>query len=786
MAVVYIVFMCLATAFNVVWLAYIISHLPFGKKHRKERVAFIRSYKKGDFTVAFVPYFVLFFAGVLYTRTIIPKVQFSFSIFVDSFFDSLAKTLYLAGLRFDTGTVQAFMDSCKCFKTAIYIAFSIVVFNAVLFFLSFLMQRLSLFFATARRLRKKRTRKNTCFIYGKNPTNVYIYNSDKENEYPVKYIIDEFKDRGDDEYFSRGITYANLLNNESEAKYLKKYLNCKFKDQKELVMIINFEDDATNLSLCNSLLKEIGEYHKEYERYEAVPEKKLDKELTAAEKLEEQLDSVSTRLSKLSIYVFGDGTKDSLYYELESRGFGVIHYMNKYRNVGQGFLWDNPLVKYMDERHIDYAKGLLKPGVKATFALVGFGKMNRELFSNLVSGNQFATEDENGNPVPLQMDYYLYDKNENLFSKDLNYGYFRYEKFYKGFTVVEEDEEERKKKESKVKEEKEKYLPLAPLPANVMPIEDCDINSPEFFESLQKNLVASDERHLNLVFVSFGEDLENAELAKKIAQLGREWGISNLKVFVRMKHPKSNRALIERAADAEGGAEVRIYGDEDELYSLKRILSKTILKFGMLTDSTYQRVSKSKSGSVKDIMLNRLWYATRYNIDRISSCYSGINVKNMLGLMNLEVSSSDEGLLTKDAYDSIYQPEGKNSIIRNNLMFTEHMRWTAFMICNGYVPSTREQIRKKDEPGKKGKCHEERRHGNITTYDGLDEFARIVSEVFNNKPEDNDVKQFDAMIMENCPTILGMMGLGIKKKLTILETQETEAEVGNEVNNELP
>lgn len=735
----------LATAFNVVWIAYILRHICIGKENRKKRIEFIRSYKKGNCTVAFIPYFFLHLTGALYTKTIAAEASLNVTIAFESFFDSLAKTLFLAGLRFDTGSIQKYMEAWRFYKVSIYLAFSLVVFNAALFVCSFLNQRISFRKASSRRLRNEWVRENTCFIFGNNPRNVSVYDSDKANEYPVKFIVDEFGDKGSDEFFSNGIRYANYLGEKEEAGYLEKYLNYKAKDQKELVMIINFEDDEKNLSLCNSLLEIITKYHKENEKYDAQTESipndtRSDEEKRIVE-LKEKLDKMSIRLSRVSIYVFGDGTKDSLFYELESKGFGVIHYMNKYRYIGQGFLWDNPLVDYMDERHIDYEKALLKPGFKASFSLVGFGKINRELFSNLVAGNQFAAEDGNGKPIPLQMNYYLYDKNENIYSKDLNYGYFRYEKFYHEKAGVDDKE----------------YLPLAPLPANVIPVEDCDINSPVFFESLQKSMYPSDE-HLNFVFVSYGEDLENAELAEKIAQLGRDWKIANLEVFVRMKHPRSNRSLVEKS-------NVHVYGDEDEVYSLDKILSKTILKLGMLTDTTYQKVSKEGSEnanpSIKDMLLGRFWYATRYNIDRISSCYSGINVKNRLGLMNFCISSSsDKKIVSKDEFDSIYQPQGEDSVVRKNLMFMEHMRWNAFMICNGYVPSTRDQIL----DGSKGKCHEERRHGNLTTYDGLDEFAKILYDKFGGKLEDLDVKKYDAMFMDWCTELSQLAGLSINNR----------------------
>ena len=127
-----------------------------------------------------------------------------------------------------------------------------------------------------------------------------------------------------------------------------------------------------------------------------------------------------------------------------------------------------------------------------------------------------------------------------------------------------------------------------------------------------------------------------------------------------------------------------------------------------------------------------------------------------LGLLGLTVSDSGEAI-TPDEYERKYK---NNEIAKKNLADSEHMRWNAYMICNGYIPSTIDQIRslnpniESEKELKKKQEHTERRHCNLTTIDGLDEYKKLLGNEFHTNPDDYDVVKYDYDIMDNCYKIV--------------------------------
>lgn len=139
--------------------------------------------------------------------------------------------------------------------------------------------------------------------------------------------------------------------------------------------------------------------------------------------------------------------------------------------------------------------------------------------------------------------------------------------------------------------------------------------------------------------------------------------------------------------------------------------------------------------------------------------------------------------------------------IRNNLAMQEHSRWNSYMLSCGIVPASIDQIlnekvidnrkyqlkfnketngyeivdRVKRERNSNGKNYYVRRHGNITTFAGLNEFVLMCtrrdnpkldpnSKEFEDKLFDNDVIKYDYQIMDDLPWFLEKAGYVIIKK----------------------
>ena len=55
----------------------------------------------------------------------------------------------------------------------------------------------------------------------------------------------------------------------------------------------------------------------------------------------------------------------------------------------------------------------------------------------------------------------------------------------------------------------------------------------------------------------------------------------------------------------------------------------------------------------------------------------------------------------------------------------EHYRWNSYMLSYGIVPATKEEIATSEKHGKDYKL---RRHGNLTTFDGLLEYRELAAD----------------------------------------------------------
>ena len=98
--------------------------------------------------------------------------------------------------------------------------------------------------------------------------------------------------------------------------------------------------------------------------------------------------------------------------------------------------------------------------------------------------------------------------------------------------------------------------------------------------------------------------------------------------------------------------------------------------------------------------------------------------------------------------------------VRKTFAVQEHQRWNACMIAAGIVPSTKAQIAEENN----GKRLDLRRHGCITTFDGLIGFRKIVAERTGRSEEETDVIRYDYQLMDDALWLLGSNGYKIVRK----------------------
>ena len=155
-------------------LALVIVSIIF--KTREERISFVRSFKRGKCAVIYVTALPLYVMGGIYAG----------EGFLSAFFNAISEMISLVVLKFDIDSLPSLVYENSFYKFTLYFCFFLVTLNAILFSLSLIGQRLWNFLMRVKRIF---SRKEILYIFGNNPENIQIYESDGDER--VKAIVDK-------------------------------------------------------------------------------------------------------------------------------------------------------------------------------------------------------------------------------------------------------------------------------------------------------------------------------------------------------------------------------------------------------------------------------------------------------------------------------------------------------------------------------------------------------------------------------------------------------------------
>ena len=711
---------------------YILANVAF--KKRKQKIIFVRGFKKGKFAIVYLTAIPLYFISYLNSGT-----NWGIAIF-----KSIHKIINLIVLKYETEDIATLMQANELYKITVYFCFVLVLVNTVMLTLSLTIQHL---WCRVQALKAIITWKDKLYLFGNNPQNVAIYNSDgrKRN----KVIIDNISDSDCEKLYLDEIAFISDISPEDN---LKRLLKVAKRMNREHIFIINTGDEEKNIMLCTAIVDEIA---------------------SASERIQDHL------FLKLKVYVFGDPRYQAIYEDIISSGYGCIHYVSKYQKMAIDFIDRYPLAFFMNENHVDYETSLIKSGVNINVALIGFGQTNQQVFLTSVANNQFLTEGQTA-PVLKPVNYFIFDKNPARNNKNLNHSYYRF------------------KNEIYSPKQDDAYLPFPALPATETYIR-LDINSKNFYDKI-RSTVASNPKDANFVVIAFGTDLENLDMAQKLVEKRKEWNADNLIIFVKVRVWHKEQTLLE-----EKGCYF-IGNENDAVYDINRIMEDKLFIMAMKRNDAYDLERKIRDGEIviseeslrqQSSTANENWFKSKSQMERDSSLFSCLSLRSKLNLMNLDycpVGANNIPAVSEEEYFKIYAhddmpveseysaiSDGKKIIKygldlkntrRGNMAIHEHQRWNSFMISRGIVPATKEQIltemvvKDGELVHSNGRNYAVRRHGNLTTNEGLVQFRRMVAGRDNISEEQADVVRFDYQILDDAYWLLSTSNYKIihKKK----------------------
>ncbi|MCD8373035.1 MAG: hypothetical protein LUD27_07040 [Clostridia bacterium] len=730
------------TTISLLWLSGIIGYIIFRiAKMAKDRDSaklyeFLKSFKKGSCFLVYFAAIPLYFSA-LYSG----GASLGYSIFT-----AIEKSISLVVLSFDYGAASALIAANAYYAVVIYICYIAVILNAVLFAASLAGMRLMNYIYRLLALKQK---KNIYIIVGCNEGNKKIVSSiakkDKakgeKGEYSVLIVSDaDLKNKDDLNLTMIGNKMAYVAcDTDKFGDFLEKKIAAKkLWTNKSVNIIINTKDSETNLLLTQKLSKFIGERD--------IPHNILNR-------------------NGVNGYVFCEPKDSSTFNFYVENTHGAIQYINKYRLVAMDFISKYPLTRYMDTE-IDQTFPALKKDVEVNFVMLGFGRQNRQLFHTSVSTQQFMTID-GGKIKEKPVHYCIYDKTESNADLILNHNYDR----FNGFVRMNQGR-------------KEEFLPFPEEPADVQ-FHKMSIRDKSFYRNLYDDL--SGENKYSYIVIAFGQDMENLDFGQKICVKLKEWNLKGkVKLFVKIR----NNNLVKDVKNDN----LIFFGDESRVvYNADAIFHEEIETLAKRRSLLYsEENSKGQSESDLAKQASQKWYK-QSQCQRESNIYACLSLKPKLNMLGFDIQKkSDKKGESNDAsarfmekyefgdpikYDYIRHGNGRREIIYRNADFEknsvrkycavlEHQRWNANYISWGFVPATIKEI---EESPSNGKDFAIRRHGCLTTFEGLKEFCKITAKKKEGAPyeealEAADVIRYDYQIMDDAVWLLNSCGYEITEK----------------------
>ncbi len=713
---------------------YVLASLIF-KKH-KEKVEFIRGFKKGQCTIIFLAAIPLFCIGHMYVG----------NSFLYAFFTSLNKIVSLVVLRYDFSSITTLMNDNHFYEITVYICATLVMLNAILFSISLFYQYL---LECLYKLKLNLSKKKRLYLFGNNKNNIAIYNSAKKY---TKFIIGNLSNQDCYNLYCHKINYLKNLVLE---KNVKKFINQAVNKNLDVTMVINTQDEESNLEICQVINQAI-------------------KQIVDAKK--------NNIFKDLHVYVFGDMRYESIYNNLIASAYGCMHYLNKYQLIATNFIENYPLTSFMDEKAIDYETTLIKKDVDINVCMIGFGKTNQTIFLTSVANNQFLTTD--GHHFSIKpVNYHIFDHEKAQNNKNLNHNYYRYQK-----EILEE-----------IKDgilNKDDFLPLPDLPS-LEKFYKMDINDNEFYKNI-KNIICHNKKSVNFIIIAFGSDLENIDLAQKLVTKRKEWDINNLVIFTKVRNSFNKQTILNEN-------NCYFFADEkDEVYNIDKIKGDIIYQMAKMRNAIYQLEYEITANNIdktvdEDTIIknNELsearWYKEFTPFERESNLYACLSMRLKLNLMGLDYCPKDQNnipALSEEEYLNWYAQDDlpdfnfyhKNiddkKIIhyttnfkaskRTTLAIHEHYRWNSYVISKGFIPATKQMIlEEKGADGRftNGKNYQLRKHGNITTFEGLKMFSQMLAKRDNTSIDSKDVIKYDYQLLDDAYWLLTKNGYKIIKKV---------------------
>lgn len=438
-----------------------------------------------------------------------------------------------------------------------------------------------------------------------------------------------------------------------------------------------------------------------------------------------------------------------VYDSIIEKGRGLIKVINKYDVIAKEMIKRHPLSKYLDEALL-LPNGALQEEAAVQVILIGYGRVNQEIYLKTVMNSQFATIRE-GALITKPVNYYIIEKEDKQYNKELNHTLFR----------VDNTEFDHKN-----------YLPM-PEKIHQTTYQKIDINAREFYLAI--NEIAKRPQSKTFIYVSIDNDLENLDIALKLKEHIKYYDLENVVLFVRIQDYSAVSTLFSVTAELSS---ITVFGSYSDYITKDVLFDRHLDQAAIQTAIHYEEKSTHKE---KEVLLKPRHTWSKLSVyKQDSNRYAILNINFKLNLLGFTVYDEQCALASKNDFHKVYDPkdEQKTWLERTNyhltepfytrdvMAFIEHSRWNAFHLAHGYIPLEKDLITLNSN-----KVPSLKLHGCLTTFSGLsayhDHLAAQITDpkmTLHDKLRQVDVIKYDYSTLDELDENLRNIGEKLRLK----------------------
>lgn len=659
----------------------------------ENKTQYFNNFKKGKCLYIYFISLPLYFIGYYYASGEI----------ILSFFNAVKSNVELVVLKYDLDGVMRLLSECSIYRTALYLCFSLVLVNAVLVVVAMLYEK---FVISVKMHLFYRKDDKVLILIGNNEDNIHIAESTNlktlilsENESKEKYYLCK----------------NNILCSSKKYTMLEDLLaRVNQLPEREVTIIINTGNNSSNFVYANNVLNFI---------------KSNDKS---------ELDHYN---KGVECYVFSDDYNKLLLQSIEDSSFRAIKVINKYSIIANQLCFEYPASRFLSDNQVDREIGVVKDGVEINHCFIGFGKTSRAIF-NVAFFNDQMLQKSNGEIKNMQINYNMFDISDALNGIEFCNGYKRYEGKFGDACHLDG------------------YYPLVGKCASVN-FHKCNVNSESFYKDFEKHLILN-PCGLNLVTISLGNEIKNIDMCEKIYARAYNSGI-NIRFMIKIDNYKTKKAVEDRFK-AVGLCGVVFFGVKESIYTYDGVASELVECMAIFRHMLYMNKKLNIEESIKnsDNLMQIASDYWRYEFDRVkraSNKYALLNVRSKLNLLGFDISMKESAIDCAEQFKNVYFNRNNLLQAREAIAMQEHARWNSYMISNGYIPASKEEYFEAAKCASvdgnlKKQLLRNKKHINITTFDGLKEFQKDSIEKLNKTEDDADVIKYDYQVLDSICEIL--------------------------------